>query len=89
MFTITCYESNEFNLCANTIQSPYINEKWVCADCVGRVCANYPDCFASVDVDSGDVCESCEEYADQWDDVSADADTLASAGWGTDEDYGG
>ena len=24
----------------------------------------------------------------EWDDVEADADTLASAGWGTDEDYG-
>jgi hypothetical protein len=25
---------------------------------------------------------------DGWSDVEADADTLASAGWGTDEDYG-
>lgn len=32
--------------------------------------------------DSDDVCE------DQMSDVEADADTLASAGWGTDEDYG-
>lgn len=24
----------------------------------------------------------------EWSDVEADADTLASAGWGTDEDYG-
>tara|TARA_B100001013_G_scaffold344036_1_gene273199 strand:+ start:2431 stop:2586 length:156 start_codon:yes stop_codon:yes gene_type:complete len=29
------------------------------------------------------------EYEDQWTDVEADADTLRSAGWGTDEDYGG
>ena len=32
-----------------------------------------------------------DEYdQDDWDmtDVEADADTLASAGWGTDEDYG-
>ena len=35
------------------------------------------------------------EYDSQWmtednlTDVEADADTLASAGWGTDEDYGG
>ena len=29
------------------------------------------------------------DYAeDTWTDVEADADTLASAGWGTDEDYG-
>ena len=36
-----------------------------------------------------------QEYDSQWmtednlTDVEADADTLASAGWGTDEDYGG
>lgn len=29
-----------------------------------------------------------EDYEDSWSDVDADADTLASAGWGTDEDYG-
>lgn len=29
-----------------------------------------------------------EDYEDLWSDVDADADTLASAGWGTDEDYG-
>ena len=29
------------------------------------------------------------DYPEDWlDDVEADADTLASAGWGTDEDYG-
>ena len=28
-------------------------------------------------------------YEDNMTDVEADADTLASAGWGTDEDYGG
>jgi len=28
-------------------------------------------------------------YEDTLTDVEADADTLASAGWGTDEDYGG
>ena len=41
-----------------------------------------------------DACELRvhEEYdyddSDGWSDVEADADTLASAGWGTDEDYG-
>jgi len=29
------------------------------------------------------------DYEDNMTDVEADADTLASAGWGTDEDYGG
>mgnify|MGYP003145156689 CR=1 FL=1 len=28
-------------------------------------------------------------YEDNMTDAEADADTLASAGWGTDEDYGG
>jgi len=28
------------------------------------------------------------EFEDHMSDVEADADTLASAGWGTDEDYG-
>jgi hypothetical protein len=32
--------------------------------------------------------EDTDDYEDGWDDVDADADTLASAGWGTDEDYG-
>lgn len=34
------------------------------------------------DQDYGDFLES------QWSDGEADADTFASAGWGTDEDYG-
>jgi NAD-dependent SIR2 family protein deacetylase len=44
-------------------------------------------------------CENCSEVLLDYDkeneaeyeigDVEADADTLASAGWGTDEDYGG
>ena len=29
-----------------------------------------------------------DDSEDMWTDVEADADTLASAGWGTDEDYG-
>ena len=33
--------------------------------------------------------EVTDEGIPQMSDVEADADTLASAGWGTDEDYGG
>lgn len=33
--------------------------------------------------------EEVEEIGDGLSDAEADADTLASAGWGTDEDYGG
>ena len=39
--------------------------------------------FALLDYDSKWMTE------DNMTDVEADADTLASAGWGTDEDYGG
>lgn len=52
------------------------------------------------EIPENDICDECEceydececEYDDDtepWeDDVWADADALASAGWGTDEDYG-
>ena len=45
-----------------------------CFDCD----LGYDDCECGTDP---------EEYPEE-DDVWADADTLASAGWGTDEDYG-
>lgn len=42
--------------------------------------------FPSVDLDPRDWEEDCESYEDEsW----MDADALASAGFGTDEDYGG
>ena len=34
-------------------------------------------------------CVNCAEKEYEMSDVEADADTLASAGFGTDEDYGG
>ena len=37
------------------------------------------------DLEFGDIDMS---YEDNYTDAEADADTLASAGWGTDEDYG-
>jgi len=36
----------------------------------------------------GDDPEEDSEPRDAWTDADYDADTLASAGWGTDEDYG-
>jgi hypothetical protein len=49
--------------------------------------ANEDDC-----ADGNDVSEYADERDEPWDgfrhDVEADADTLASAGYGTDEDYG-
>ena len=48
---------------------------------------------ADVWADYGDHAEDTwsdadEDARDTWTDVEADADTLTSAGWGTDEDYG-
>jgi hypothetical protein len=39
--------------------------------------------------EAGTGYEVTDEGIPQMSDVEADADTLASAGWGTDEDYGG
>ena len=39
--------------------------------------------------EAGTGWEVTDEGIPQMSDVEADADTLASAGWGTDEDYGG
>lgn len=33
-------------------------------------------------------CDAGDEPSEGWTDAQADADALASAGWGTDEDYG-
>lgn len=33
-------------------------------------------------------CDTGDEPSEGWTDAEADADALASAGWGTDEDYG-
>lgn len=61
-------------------------------------CGEESDCYASCD--DGDLCERCceldaqfadgdrDEYEDNMTDAEADADTLRSAGYGTDEDYG-
>jgi hypothetical protein len=53
-------------------------------------------CGAILPIDNRySICDDCmneedyeEEDYEDFDDVDADADTLASAGWGTDEDYG-
>ena len=42
----------------------------------------------SLHTDGEDADGDVEPYEDGYTDVEADADTLASAGWGTDEDYG-
>lgn len=42
----------------------------------------------SEDDDQTEFDDGVNEYDDGFTDVEADADTLRSAGWGTDEDYG-
>lgn len=44
-------------------------------------------CKETVEITDGDRGEWWEDYSDD-DDVYADSQTLVSAGWGTDEDYG-
>ena len=47
------------------------------------------DVWADYAVHAEDTWSDADEDArDTWTDVEADADTLASAGWGTDEEYG-
>lgn len=98
MLEVFCY--GDTNNCKATTElgSPF---KWVCDDCLPLMCLN-DSCYAFMN-EEGVICESCSEYgyvsegkfvlSDSNDgyemsDVEADADTLASAGYGTDEDYG-
>jgi hypothetical protein len=46
------------------------------------------DCDEQPEGDLFDIVRQYEEAEDNMSDVEADADTLASAGYGTDEDYG-
>lgn len=47
------------------------------------------DCDEQPEGDLFDIVRQHDEAEDNLSDVEADADTLASAGYGTDEDYGG
>lgn len=49
-------------------------------DSFGQDCSEYED--------EGDREPERDDSWDNYTDAEADADTLASAGWGTDEDYG-
>ena len=44
--------------------------------------------WEEVDLVESDVPMELEDFEDNMSDVEADADTFASCGWGTDEDYG-
>lgn len=98
MFTIYCYNEG----CDSFALFDAITPNWhyICWDCQPLFCKN-ESCYALAS--SEGLCEGCDEIgfvrdgefvlfdddADAGYDMSADAEWLASAGWGTDEDYGG
>jgi len=73
-------------------------------DTTGVVATSFRDDISRKEYAISGFCQSCQDDVfgvgepddDEWDDdepsemsdMEADADTLASAGWGTDEDYG-
>lgn len=65
--------------CVECIQCGALN----CEDIMCR----YPDMGQSDSEDESDRA-AIEDYEDGMTDMEADADTLRSCGWGTDEDYG-
>lgn len=69
----------------------YVDGKFV-SDTDGSVCAIVGNCIIGKEwevVGTSDEYEDDEDYEGRYiDDYSDDAEALASAGWGTDEDYG-
>jgi len=70
-----------------------------CASCdnTGIIATSFRDDVSRKEYAISGLCQSCQddvfgvsddEPEDPYTDAEADADTLASAGWGTDEDYG-
>jgi len=59
-----------------------------CEGCDEDVCQNCDHYVSRRSVDLCDIVREHDEAEDWMSDVEADADTLASAGYGTDEDYG-
>ena len=71
----------------------------VSCDSEGNNAASFRDDISRKEYAISGMCQSCQddifgvgepddEPEDPYTDAEADADTLASAGWGTDEDYG-
>lgn len=97
MLKVFCYgDTTSCNATTTELDSP---SKWVCDECLPLMCLN-DSCYSFMN-EEGVICESCSEYGyvsegkyvlheDEYEmsDVEADADTLVSAGYGTDEDYG-
>lgn len=87
--------SREVTMSDNT-QTPYQNEEPMDkepVECINCGVENCEDalCRADDELVEEDGDRTARDYADYDDnmtDVEADADTLRSCGWGTDEDYG-
>jgi hypothetical protein len=69
----------------------------VSCDTTGIVATSFRDDISKKEYSISGMCQSCQddffgvsddEPEDPYTDAEADADTLASAGYGTDEDYG-
>jgi len=100
MYPVNCY-----NQCGavSFFDSIPLGWHYVCLECQPAMCKN-DECYALAR-EVGGLCEGCDEIgfvrdgqfilfddsddADAGYDLSADAEALASAGFGTDEDYGG
>ena len=63
----------------------FIRENHLNADALAQL-ASAVECMRE---ELGDQFATAEPPEDNFTDAEADADALASAGWGTDEDYGG
>jgi hypothetical protein len=78
-----------------TLDAPPVTEKVVCADCGDEIEGTPCLVIREDDEEAVTLCAYCAraneedgEYDPFLTDAEADADVLASAGWGTDEDYG-
>ena len=82
------YEMNKMVEMAAEIENLYFDEGMSFADIEKRTGLPYADIEAYIN--SVELHDHDEEPGVGFNsDAEADADTLASAGWGTDEDYGG
>jgi hypothetical protein len=91
MTSVDCYRQSALDVCDDKDEISDLDELM---DRLGREYAALRTCYrdgCKAPVDGCD-CDNCsvesEEPEDNMTDAEADADTLKSAGYGTDEDYG-
>lgn len=98
LFVIKCvrndgtYNPEDYSKCPKVCHclkmEKEFEENWICDSCAPLMCIN--DCGEYVGVED-EYCSSCyDAYCESRHSSSeADSEWLASAGFGTDEDYGG